>query len=277
MKKIPFEPKTIPIKSIDVIRHRDRDKDEFEGLVKSIGGGQIKSVFVKEGDEGRYKLFSGEGRIEALKALGKTEVRALVFLKGSIDDKEVMLEWLSANARRDNPPLQEAIFMAYDLEKGLSLEQIAERYGKKEGTVRSMIRTLKTADEQLIKDVDEGTIKFHQAQDITGHFPDKHDQKEILSYLKDEKLPASATRAVINTFRKAKKSLGKAPNRSQMQQGISGLERDKAKTNRQIQFYREKLAILANITQISLNDAKLLRLLTLHKIRFSDLLNLEQL
>jgi len=272
MKAPKFEQRMIPIKDLQVVRQRDRDQDEFKELVKSLGILQIKAVFVKETGSGKYDLFSGQGRITALKELGQDHVRAVVFPKDAFTDKEIMLEWLSANARRDNPPLEEARLMAYDLEKGLTEEEIAKRYDKKVGTVRSMIRTVKTADPEILGDVEKGALRMYQAQDISGHFSDKKEQKIVAAVVKEEKSSTPVTRAIIRKFGRLKKEMGRTPTRKELQQSLRGYEKTHAEKNRSVDFCREKIAYLTNITIAMMDDIKFLRLIEKHKISFNDLI-----
>jgi ParB-like chromosome segregation protein Spo0J len=272
MKAPTFEHMIIPIKDLRVVRHRDRDQEEFKELVKSLGILQIKAVFVKESGNGKYDMFSGEGRVTALKEVGQDHVRAVVFPQHAFTDKEIMLEWLSANARRDNPPLEEARLMAYDLEKGLTEEEIARRYGKKVATVRSLIRTVKTTDPGILRDVEKGDLKMHQAQDISGHLADKKEQKIVADVIKKGKLPARVTRAVIRRYSRLKSEVGKIPSRKELQQSLRGYERSRAQKNRSLDFYREKIAYLTNFTMAILDDINFLRLIEKHKIHFNDLI-----
>jgi ParB family chromosome partitioning protein len=263
----------IPIQDLRVVRHRDRDQEEFGELVKSLGGiGQIKSVFVRESGNGKYDLFSGEGRLKALKQLGQKQVRAIVFSKDAFTEKEIILEWLTANAKRDNPPIEEARLMAYDLQEGLSEEQIAKRYGKKVATVRSLIRTVRTSDPEILEDVEKGDLKMYQAQDISGHISDKEGQKVVAKVMKSEKLPGRATRGVIRKYSRLKAEIGRIPSRKELSQSLRGIERSIAEKNRSLDFYREKIAYLTNFTLAILEDVKFLRLIGKHKISFNDLI-----
>lgn len=58
--------------------HKTLDTDKVEALAESIiEEGQKTPIHVRHGD-GRYVLVSGFHRLEALKALGESEIQALI-------------------------------------------------------------------------------------------------------------------------------------------------------------------------------------------------------
>jgi ParB family chromosome partitioning protein len=74
----------IPVDRIRVVNPRVRDMAKFERVVESISKlGLKKPITVtvgKPGDDGveSFDLVCGQGRLEAFKALGQTEIPALV-------------------------------------------------------------------------------------------------------------------------------------------------------------------------------------------------------
>jgi ParB family chromosome partitioning protein len=69
----------IPIDRIRVVNHRNRDKKKFGQIVESISNvGLKKPITVRSCEDGYFELACGEGRLQAFKQLGQTEVPAIV-------------------------------------------------------------------------------------------------------------------------------------------------------------------------------------------------------
>ena len=73
----------IPIEQIHVLNPRVRNKKKFEQIVDNISHlGLKKPITVsrqkKKGEENKYNLVCGQGRLEAYSALGQTEIPAIV-------------------------------------------------------------------------------------------------------------------------------------------------------------------------------------------------------
>src|ERR1700694_2681855 len=83
--------KVIPISTITVLNPRSRNKRIFQELVTSIAHlGLKKPITVAARPDGSgYDLVCGQGRLEALMALGQTEIPAIV-IEASREDCFVM-------------------------------------------------------------------------------------------------------------------------------------------------------------------------------------------
>src|SRR5260370_37922153 len=72
----------VPLDRITVINPRVRNRKVFEGIVKNIGQLGLKrpiTVIRKPGTDGdSFDLVCGQGRLEAYKALGQTEIPAFI-------------------------------------------------------------------------------------------------------------------------------------------------------------------------------------------------------
>ena len=83
MSALPTELQMIPIDRIEVLNPRERNNRIFEVIVdniKTLGLKKPVTVTPRPGPEGdvRYMLICGEGRLKAFKALGETQIPALV-------------------------------------------------------------------------------------------------------------------------------------------------------------------------------------------------------
>ena len=271
MEQRKFQEKTIPLSKVRIIRHRERDEEAFRELAESLKLIQIKAVLAQEARDGFYEVFSGEGRIRALQEDGQKNVRALVFPPGAIDEKEIFIEWIATNARRNAPPLDVARLMVYDKEKGLTLEEIAKKYGKRPATVRQKIRTIEKADPEVLSLVESGKIRLDQVQHIVGRVSKKEEQRAIAGLLKTGAVPAKDTAALVGKFKELKKSLRRLPKISELQKALRSLDSQKADLNETLGAYSTRLSYLENITTLVTDDVKFLNILTASRITFSDL------
>ena len=83
MSALPTELQMIPMDRIEVLNPRERNNRIFEVIVdniKTLGLKKPVTVTPRPGPEGdvRYMLICGEGRLKAFKALGETQIPALV-------------------------------------------------------------------------------------------------------------------------------------------------------------------------------------------------------
>jgi ParB family chromosome partitioning protein len=154
----------VPIAKVKVINSRNRDKEQFDMNVESIGSvGLMKPIRVNDKfleTTGHYELICGEGRLLAHQQLGKTHVMAEVV---TCNRKEALLQSLIENIARTKP---ESMDFARELKRlhdeGLDYKQISRIACKGEEYIRNYIRLVEQGEERLIQGVESGIfpIKF---------------------------------------------------------------------------------------------------------------------
>jgi ParB family chromosome partitioning protein len=154
----------VPIEKVKVINSRNRDKEQFDMNVESIGGvGLMKPIRVNDKfleSAGHYELICGEGRLLAHQQLGKTHVMAEVV---TCTRKEALLQSLIENIARTKPGSMD---FARELKRlhdeGWEYKQISRIACKSEEYIRSYIRLVEQGEERLIQGVESGIfpIKF---------------------------------------------------------------------------------------------------------------------
>lgn len=154
----------VPIESVKVINSRNRDKEQFDMNVESIGSvGLMKPIRVNDKfleTTGHYELICGEGRLLAHQQLGKKHVMAEVV---TCNRKEALLQSLIENIARTKP---ESMDFARELKRlhdeGLDYKQISKIACKGEEYIRNYIRLVEQGEERLIQGVESGIfpIKF---------------------------------------------------------------------------------------------------------------------
>ena len=122
--------KMIPIDQINVLNPRSRGRAKFQQIVRNIEHLGLKKpicVALHPGQNGTpsYDLVCGQGRIEALQALGATEIPALVI---EATKEEVLLMSLTENLARRSHTSVELVKRIVDLrDRHYSFAQIASK------------------------------------------------------------------------------------------------------------------------------------------------------
>lgn len=162
---------SIPIDRIEVVNPRERNKRVYEDIVDNIRKvGLKKPVTVtpracSDGSE-RYLLICGEGRLNAFRALGHTEIPALVV---DVDDEAAFIISLVENiARRQYRPLEilSSIQRLGDL--GYAAKEIATKTGLTQTYVAGVLKLLDHGEERLLVAVETGRVPLNTALDIVG-------------------------------------------------------------------------------------------------------------
>lgn len=169
LKKRPL--KTIPIDRIEVINPRERNKRVYEDIVSNIQKVGLKkpvTVTPRPGEDGteHYLLICGEGRLNAFRALGHTEIPALVV---DVDDEAAFIISLAENmARRQYRPLEilSSIKRLGDL--GYAAKDIATKTGLTQAYVSGVLKLLDRGEERLLIAVETGRVPLNTALDIVG-------------------------------------------------------------------------------------------------------------
>lgn len=162
------ELKNVRIDEIRILNPRVRNQRNFQEVVRSIAKVGLKRPITvsprrSEKDNAKFDLVCGQGRIEAFRQLGQTEIPALI-TEAEEDDCLVMS--LVENWRQHR-----AIDLLRDIntlrERGYDDKQIADKIGVTTDYVR-MIRTLlDQGEERLIQAVETGILPLNMAIEIS--------------------------------------------------------------------------------------------------------------
>lgn len=158
----------IPIDRITIVNPRLRSKKIFKGIVENIAEIGLKrpiTVTSRQGSDGPlYDLVCGQGRLEAFRELGQTEVPALIV---SADTEDCMVASLVENcARRQHQAvdlLQDIVGMR---ERGYSDNEIAEKTGLSANYVWSVGKLLARGERRLVAAVEAGYLPISVALEI---------------------------------------------------------------------------------------------------------------
>jgi ParB family chromosome partitioning protein len=173
----------IPIAEINIANPRDRDKLVFGKIVNNIDQvGLKRPITVSEcgghSDGVRYDLICGQGRIEALLALGETTVPAIIV---DVPREEQFLMSLVENIARRPPGENDIVREIRALrERKYNGRQIATKLGLHFTYISEIIHLLEHDEIDLIRAVEAGRIPISVAATIA-----KGDDKEIQRVLAD--------------------------------------------------------------------------------------------
>ena len=160
----------IPIDRIRILNPRPRDKKKFEQIVHSIRNLGLKKPIqvsqrsAQEGDEPGYDLVCGQGRIEAFRALGHSEIPAIVV---DIPREDRLLRSLVENmARRLPPPLA----LMNEIERlkadGYTNVDIGKKLDIDDSTVGGYLALKRAGEERLLDAAINGRIPLGVAMEI---------------------------------------------------------------------------------------------------------------
>lgn len=173
----------IPIDQIAVVNPRSRGQLKFKQIVDNIAHLGLKkpiTVTPRRGRNGeaRYDLVCGQGRLEAMRALGQAEIPALVV---EANREELMLMSLAENlARRVRtaPELMAAIGKLR--EQGYTFSQIAKKTDLTVGYIKGIMRLLNKGENRLLRAVEQAEIPISIAVTIASS-----DEKDVQRALAD--------------------------------------------------------------------------------------------
>jgi ParB family chromosome partitioning protein len=159
----------IPIAEIRVVNPRFRNKVTFRVVVNNIGAVGLKkpiTVFRRKTnkDGTSYDLVCGQGRLEAVAALGGKDIPALVT---EATRKERYLMSLVENIARKRPRSSELLREVRRLKKGgYRNAVIGEMLGMGHTYIDGIVKLLDCGEDKLVRQVESGTIPLSIAVKI---------------------------------------------------------------------------------------------------------------
>ncbi len=193
------EVQLIPIDRIRVLNPRHRDQSKFALIVHSIKNLGLKkpiqvSLRAADEDEGPgYDLVCGQGRIEAFRALGYTEIPAVVV---EISKEDRLLRSLAENMARRNPAPGEILTEVERLRKeGLTLHEISARIDVDTTTINGLLALKRAGEQRLLDAALSGRIPVSVAVEI-ARTDGIEMQRELLKACESRQLTKSALRMI---------------------------------------------------------------------------------
>lgn len=262
----------VPLEKITVINPRARNRKAFEGIVRNIGQLGLKrpiTVIRKATESGdQFDLVCGQGRLEAYRQLGQTEIPAVVV--EATEEDGLVMSLVENIARRQH----RAIDLLHDIEgmkrRGYSEEQIAEKTDLTVEYVRGVIHLLENGEHRLLTAVESGAIPVSVAIQIAssedGDIQDALRQAYESGDLKGKKL--AVAQHLVEQRRRRGKSFGPGGRKGSGRVSPSTLIRTykqdverKRHLVRKAEVAREKLMFVVQALKTLFVDEELMALL----------------
>jgi ParB family chromosome partitioning protein len=167
----PREIRLIPIDRIEVLNPRERSSRVFDDIVRNIKTIGLKKpicVTPRTDAHGRqgYLLVCGEGRLNAFRKLGESEIPALII---DVSEEDAFIMSLAENiARRQHRPLELLAGIRQLQDRGYTTKAIAEKTGLATSYVQSILGLLRQGEERLLAAVESGSIPLNAAVAIAA-------------------------------------------------------------------------------------------------------------
>jgi len=166
----------IPLCEIRVINPRTRNRHTFELIVANIGTVGLKKPITvgarkRQADGTQYDLVCGQGRLEAITALGGTHIPAII-TEASLKSRYLMS--LVENIARKRPPQSALLNEVLRLrDQGCKNAVIAAKLGLGRSYIDGIVRLLRSGEKRLVGRVVAGSIPLNVAITIaTGGTPE---------------------------------------------------------------------------------------------------------
>lgn len=189
----------IPIDRIRIVNPRHRDRNKFQAVIDSIKALGVKKpiqVNIRMGNDGEgpsYDLICGQGRIEACRILGFTEIPAIIV---DISKEDRMLRSLVENMARRYPRREDLINEIERLKTaGYSNVEIAKKLDLSDVTVGGLLALKQKGEESLLSAALGGKIPISVAVEI-AKTETVEEQREFLRAYESKQLNHSSIRTV---------------------------------------------------------------------------------
>lgn len=168
---VPSHPQIIemiPVDAIHVLNPRVRNRRQHREIVDNIATIGLKRPITvtrrRTDNSTRYDLVCGEGRLEAFRMLGETEIPAVVI---DVAETESLLMSLVENiARRQHRPIDLMAEIGNLARRGYNDAEIAEKIGCSRSWVNHIVTLLERGEERLVAAVENGLIPIAMAIQI---------------------------------------------------------------------------------------------------------------
>lgn len=201
----------IPVERIRIANPRSRNREMFAAMIDSIASvGLKRPITVREcgrdQDGPRYDLICGQGRLEAVVALGERTIPALIentteadaYLRGLIENM--------ARRKHTNRDLLTAIRILED--RGYSSPEIGAKTGLDSSYISEILILLREGEERLIAAVERGWMPIYLASQI-AHSDDSAMQHSLMDAYQDGTLKGPQLLKVRRLIER-RKLIGKA-------------------------------------------------------------------
>lgn len=188
----------IPARLIMPNPHQPRKNfnwDDLEGLAESIHyNGLLQPITVRQCDNGRYELISGERRLRACKMAGLSTIPSIII---DINEEKSALLAILENLQRENLHFFEEAIAIERLMKGfgLSQEEVSRKLGKSQSAISNKLRLLRLPNEIRYNITLYGLSERHARALL--RLPTTSLMNQVIDTIAEQGLTVSATEKLI--------------------------------------------------------------------------------
>ncbi|MBA2436453.1 MAG: ParB N-terminal domain-containing protein [Chthoniobacterales bacterium] len=149
----------------------------------------------------KYELICGQGRLQAFRELGWTRVPAIIV---DVPEEEIVGRFLAENVMRKKLSwFEKANLVKRDVESGMDIESIRQKYFVTTGQAYKYLRILRHASDTLLGTAEIEKLSMNQAEELTS--VDANAQEIVVEVMKEERLDPGQIKSLV----KAAKGLQK--------------------------------------------------------------------
>ncbi len=177
---------------------------ELEGLACSIrANGLLQPINVRQLQDGKYELISGERRLRAARMVGLINIPCVVM---NVSDEQSALFAIIENVQRENLDFFEEAVAIEKLmvEHGLSQQEISKKLGKAQSTLSNKLRLLRLSED--IRDLISCNNLTERHARALLLLPDNVTRRRILNIIIERHLNVAEAENLINDVGRRKKS-----------------------------------------------------------------------
>lgn len=157
----------VPTELISVLNPRSRNEQQHQEIIDNIGNiGLKRPITVRRhpAGDGRFEVVCGEGRLEAFRRLGQSEVPVVIV---DASEEDCLIMGLVENlARRQHRPIDIMADIGSLHQRGYNDIEIAAKIGVTSSWVGMVVKLLTKGEERLLSAVESGIIPISLAVDI---------------------------------------------------------------------------------------------------------------
>lgn len=187
----------------------------------------------QDGSGGTYKfeLICGQGRLQAFRELELKEIPAVIH---DVAEVEIVGRFLAENVMRKKLTwVEKAQLIKFDVDSGLSPEEIAKRYFITRNHVLKYLRILRAASTEVIEQARNNELSINDAELLTTLPP--NEQNIVVEVLKDEGLTLDSLPPLVKM---AKETSGKL-SKTELKERIAERKRERKQTRENLKLYRQ--------------------------------------
>jgi len=140
-----------------------------------------------------YELICGQGRLQAFRELELPKIPAMII---DVPEEEIVGRFLAENVMRKRLSwFERAQLVKQDIERGIGVEEIKNKYFVTTGHVYKYLRTLGHASSKLMKEGEIQKLSMNDAEALASL--DAKDQEIVVEVLKEENLGSDQIRALV--------------------------------------------------------------------------------